>query len=75
VANNVTWFPVLGDGGSAGKARAFSFLLTTNTSDSFIKSAVCPTPKVIASLMVVPRTTTSLMSGAFGWRFAWRTSS
>lgn len=30
MANNVTWFPVLDDGGSAGKARAFSSLLTPN---------------------------------------------
>jgi hypothetical protein len=67
LADNVTWFLVLDDGDSAGEARAFSFLWTPNTSEYFIRSTVCPTPKVTASLMVVPRTTMSLMSGAFGY--------
>jgi hypothetical protein len=44
--------------------RGFPFLSTPNL-ELFYQPAVCPTPKAIASLMVVPRTTMSLMSGAF----------
>jgi hypothetical protein len=39
--------------------------LTPNL-ELFYQPAVCPTPRVTASLMVVPRTTMSLMSGEFG---------
>jgi hypothetical protein len=54
------------------KRLAFSeglfFLFPFDTQPRIIssRSAVCPTPKVIARLMGVPRTTMSLMSGAFG---------
>jgi hypothetical protein len=35
VANNVTWFPVLDDGDSAGKASAFSFSFDTQHLELF----------------------------------------
>jgi len=64
VANNVTclgFFPVF----LVGVSEAF-LSRRHPTSNYFIKSTVCPTLRVIARLMAVPRTTMSLMSGAFG---------
>lgn len=54
-----------------GQSEAFC-PFDTPTLNTLYQSTICPTPRVTASPMVVPRTTTSLMSGEFGGAsFAW----